>query len=142
MMAVSQLDSGNERRGIVSHMLIAAEGSVHIITWADMYYAGAATVIKVAISLLRLTGWSSRISKFVTPDRISQKAAVELGDPAEGPRHDGFAWGCWGSFRDQGPGARGQLPGVPAGAERAEWSSDASLALTLSQKSAPWTYRW
>lgn len=66
-----------------------------------MYYAVA---VAVARQLLRLTGWSCRISRFATPDRISQRAAVELGHPADDPRHDGFAWG---SSRDQGSAARG-----------------------------------
>lgn len=125
MIAVSQLNSGSERRSSDSHILDAAHSSV---LWI-MYYAVAVAVIRQL--LLRLTGWSCRISRFATPDRISQKADVELGHPADVPRYDGFAWG---SFRDQGSAARGE-PGSAGGAEE---SSD-GLPLSLSQKSAPWT---
>lgn len=83
------------------------------------------------VSCLRLTGWACRISRFVTPDRISQKAAVELGHPADDPRYDGF---CLGKLQ----GTRVQLPGRQGSAGGAEASSD-GLPLCLSQKSAPWT---
>lgn len=97
-----------------------------------MYYA-VAVAVAVACQLLRLTGWSCRISRFATPDRISQRAAVELGHPADDPRQDGFAWG---SSRDQGSAARGGQ-GDPLEAQDARLM--ACLAPSLSQKSAPWT---
>lgn len=96
MIAVSQLDSGSERRSSDSHILHAALPSV---LWI-VYYAVAVAVARQLAPVDRMV---TRISRFVTPDRISQKAAVELGDPAEDPRYDGFAWG---SSRDQGSAAR------------------------------------
>lgn len=59
--------------------------------------------------LLRLTGWSCRISRFATPDRISQKAAVELGHPADVPRYDGF---CLGKLQGPGVGCQGGGQGL------------------------------
>lgn len=115
MIAVSQLNSGSERRSSDSHILLAALWSV---LWI-MYYAVAVAVTR---QLLRLTGWSCRISSFATPRSDLPESCCGAWTPRRRPEVRGFAWG---SFRDQGSAARGGR--VPLGSSEKVRAVDKSV---------------
>lgn len=126
MIAVSQLDSGNERRSVASHMLYAALPSGLCIMYDAVSRSGsgpsAAPVDRMAMSNFQVCHPRSDLPKSCcgawTPRRRPEVRRV-----------------CFG----EAPGSRGQLPGRQGVLlEGAEGSSD-GLPLCLSQKSAPWT---
>lgn len=103
MIAVSQLNSGSERRSSDSHILLAALWSV---LWI-MYYAVAVAVTR---QLLRLTGWSCRISSFATPRSDLPESCCGAWTPRRRPEVRGA---CLGKL--QGPGVSCQGRQGPAG---------------------------
>lgn len=126
MIAVSQLDSGNERRSVASHILYAALPSGLCIMYDAVSRSGsgpsAAPVDRMAMSNFQVCHPRSDLPKSCcgawTPRRRPEVRRV-----------------CFG----EAPGSRGRLPGRQGVLlEGAEGSSD-GLPLCLSQKSAPWT---